>query len=60
VEQADLAKMVRQDNSVYIIGQYKRFYDAYAKLNFATNREKYVKYKPEELDARMREFFTAY
>jgi exocyst complex protein 7 len=60
VEQADLAKMLREDNIVYIIGQYKRFYDAYSRLNFATNRDKYIKYAPEVLAARLREFFTAY
>ena len=60
VEQADLAKMLREDNCVYIIGQYKKFYDTYSKLNFATHREKYVKYSPELLAVRIREFFTAY
>ena len=59
-EQAELAKMIREDNTLYIIGQYKRFYDAYGSINFATNKSKYVKYAPDELGARIREFFTAY
>jgi exocyst complex protein 7 len=60
VEQADLAKMLREDNIVYAVGQYKRFYETYSRMNFATNKEKYVKYKPEALSAMIREFFTAY
>lgn len=59
-EQADLAQMLREDNCLYIVGQYKKFYDVYARLNFATNKDKYVKYSPELLGARIREFFTAY
>lgn len=58
-EQAELAQMLRQDNILYIVTQYKRFYDVYSKYNFATNREKYIKYTPELLEARMREFFSA-
>ena len=58
-EQADLAKMLRDDNMVYVVGQYKRFYDTYASLDFASNRAKYVKYTPEMLSARIREFFSA-
>ena len=59
-EQAELAKMLREDNSIYIIGQYKRFYDLYGSIGFATNKSKYVKYEPDVLGARIREFFTAY
>jgi hypothetical protein len=59
-EQKDLAQMLREDNSLYIVGQYKKFYDVYSRLNFATNKDKYVKYSPELLGARIREFFTAY
>jgi len=59
-EQAELAKMLREDNTIYIIGQYKRFYDLYGSIGFATNRNKYVKYEPDVLAARIREFFTAY
>lgn len=58
-EQTELAEILRQDNTIYIISQYKRFYDTYARLNFATNRDKYVKYAPEELAAKIREFFSA-
>ncbi len=58
-EQAELAEILRQDNIIYIISQYKRFYETYAKINFATNREKYVKYTPDELTAMMRGFFSA-
>jgi phage antirepressor YoqD-like protein len=60
VEQADLAKILREDNCLYIVTQYKRFYDSYSNLNFATNKDKYVKYTPEALGAHIREFFTAY
>jgi exocyst complex protein 7 len=59
-EQAELAKMLREDNTVYIISQYKRFYDVYGAIGFATNKNKYVKYEPDVLAARIREFFTAY
>jgi len=59
-EQAELAEILRQDNIIYIISQYKRFYSTYSKMNFASNREKYVKYTPEELTVMMREFFSAY
>lgn len=59
-EQVELAQMIRQDNMVYIVTQYKRFYDIYSKVNFATNREKYLRYTPELLGARMREFFSAF
>lgn len=59
IEQADLAQMLRQDNILYIVTQYKRFYDTYSKYNFATNRDKYIRYTPEMLEARMREFFSA-
>ena len=59
-EQNDLAEMLRQDNAIYIISQYKRFYDRYERLNFATNRDKYIKYTPELLTAKMNEFFNAY
>jgi hypothetical protein len=52
--------MLREDNCLYIVGQYKKFYDVYGRLNFATNKDKYVKYSPEVLGARIREFFTAY
>ena len=51
--------MLRDDNMVYVVGQYKRFYDTYASLDFASNRAKYVKYTPEMLSARIREFFSA-
>ncbi len=59
-EQAELAEILRQDNIIYIVSQYKRFYSTFSKMNFATNREKYVKYTPEELTVMMREFFSAY
>ena len=59
-EQAELAKMLREDNTIYICGQYKRFYDTYGSIGFATNKNKYVKYEPDVLAARIREFFTAY
>lgn len=59
-EQVELAEILRQDNTIYIISQYKRFYDTYARLQFATNREKYVKYTPDELASKIREFFSAY
>lgn len=59
-EQIELAEILRQDNTIYIISQYKRFYDTYSKINFATNREKYIKYSPEELSAKIKEFFSAY
>ena len=59
-EQAELAEILRQDNSIYINGQYRRFYDTYSRLNFATNREKYIKYSPEDLGNKIRDFFSAY
>lgn len=59
-EQVELAESLRQDNRIYIISQYKRFYDTYSRLNFATNREKYIKYTPDDLANKIREFFSAY
>lgn len=59
-EQSELAEILRQDNTIYIISQYKRFYETYSRIQFATNREKYVKYTPEDLTERIREFFSAY
>ena len=59
MEQADLAQMLRDDNIVYVVGQYKRFYDSYSNVNFTSNRDKYLRYTPEMLSARIREFFTA-
>ena len=52
--------MMRQDNILYVNSQYKKFYETYSNLNFATNKDKYVKYSPELLAARMREFFNAF
>jgi exocyst complex protein 7 len=57
-EQSELAQILRQDNDIYIVTQYKKFYDAYSNLDFATNKDKYVRYSPELLSARLREFFT--
>ena len=59
-EQSELADMMRQDNILYVNSQYKKFYETYSNLNFATNKDKYVKYSPELLAARMREFFNAF
>jgi exocyst complex component 7 len=56
--QNELAVKLRGNNNLIVISQYKRFYQRYATINFATNRDKYVKYTPEELERRMNEFFT--
>jgi hypothetical protein len=56
----ELAEQLREENNSYIVTRYKRFYDTYSRLNFTSNREKYIKYKPEELSLRLKEFFTAY
>lgn len=56
----ELANQLRRENGEYIVKKYKQFFDTYSRLNFATNREKYIKYTPEELNAKMNEFFNSY
>ncbi|CAF0945163.1 unnamed protein product, partial [Brachionus calyciflorus] len=51
VEQNELADEIRQDNVLYVGSQYQKFYNIYSKINFATNKDKYVKYTPEALNA---------
>ncbi|RNA04662.1 exocyst complex component 7 [Brachionus plicatilis] len=59
-EQHDLAEEIRQDNVLYVGLQYQKFFEMYSRYNFATNRDKYVKYTPDALNAMLREFFTAF
>jgi hypothetical protein len=56
----ELADQLREENNSYIVTKYKKFYDTYARLNFATNRDKYIKYTPEDLSLKLREFFSSY
>jgi len=51
-EQFELAKELIVDNDFYISSQYKQFFESFARMNFATNKEKYVKYTPEDLKSR--------
>ncbi len=56
----ELADQLREENNSYIVTKYKKFYDSYARLNFATNRDKYIKYTPEELSLKLKDFFASY
>ena len=58
-EQNELARELIVDNYFFISSQYKQFYETYARLNFATNKDKYVRYTPENLKSRFQEFFSA-
>jgi hypothetical protein len=60
MQSPELANQLRRENSEYIVKRYKQFYDTYSRLSFTTNRDKYIKYTPEELNAKMNEFFNSY
>jgi exocyst complex component 7 len=51
-EQTELAKELIVDNDYFISSHYKQFYETFARMNFAKNKEKYVKYTPEDLKYR--------
>lgn len=59
-EQSELARELIVDNDFFISSQYKQFYETYSRMAFTANREKYVKYTPEDLKVRFQEFFSGY
>lgn len=57
VPDAILREGLKRDNAENIIPKYNAFFESYADVQFSKNPEKYVKYKPEDLAAMLRNLF---
>ena len=53
----ELADDLRTRITNAILGRYKPFHDIYDNSNFATHKDKYIKYKPEDVKAKIKYIF---
>eukprot|EP00118_Oscarella_pearsei_P019386 m.205801 g.205801 ORF g.205801 m.205801 type:complete len:681 (+) comp39661_c1_seq25:704-2746(+) len=55
-----LRRSLREDNVECIVPHYTKFYDKYARAQFTKNPEKYLKYRPEDVERELEtSFFDA-
>ena len=56
----ELANDLREIIIKSILSRYKPFHDIYDNSNFATHKDKYIKYKPEDIKAKIKCIFSEY
>ena len=57
VPDAELRSTLQKASQQYIGPKYREFFDKYAHVPFTKNPEKYVKYNPDDVEARIQNFF---
>lgn len=57
IPDVELRESVKRDNKEYILPKYNAFYEMFSNLNFTKNREKYIKFTPEQISASIDRFF---
>ena len=53
----ELRRKLRNEHITFIGGLYSDFYQNYATTDFTKNKGKYVKFTPEEVEAKLNKFF---
>ena len=56
----EFANKLREESINYILKRYKPFHETYSNVNFSTNKEKYIKYKPEDVAHKLKNIFCEY
>lgn len=57
VPDAELRKALKRENKEFVIPSYRIFLEKYEKLNFTKNRDKYMKYTVQDVEAIIDKFF---
>ncbi|EDV39596.1 uncharacterized protein Dana_GF24398 [Drosophila ananassae] len=52
-----LREGIKRDNAEHILPKYNRFYEIYSGVQFSKNPDKYVKYRPHEINAMLSKLF---
>ncbi|CAD7083576.1 unnamed protein product [Hermetia illucens] len=52
-----LREGLKRDNAEHIIPKYNRFFETYSDVQFSKNPEKYVKYRPQDVNAMLTNLF---
>ncbi|XP_067648559.1 exocyst complex component 7 [Eurosta solidaginis] len=52
-----LREGIKRDNVEHILPKYNRFYEMYASVSFSKNPDKYVKYRPHEINQMLSKLF---
>ncbi|KAH8394997.1 hypothetical protein KR215_004031 [Drosophila sulfurigaster] len=52
-----LREGIKRDNAEHILPKYNRFHDTYYMVQFSKNPDKYVKYRPHEINAMLSKLF---
>jgi exocyst complex protein 7 len=57
IPDSTLRRRVRDENITLIVIPYSNFYHDYSSVNFTKNYDKYVKFRPEEVEDKLNMFF---
>ncbi|XP_055915521.1 exocyst complex component 7 [Eupeodes corollae] len=52
-----LREGIKRDNAEHILPKYNKFYEMYVSVQFSKNPEKYIKYRPHEVNAMLSKLF---
>lgn len=56
---SELAMRIKKNIVSIVLGRYRPFYGYYSEVSFATNKEKYIKCKPDDIIGMIQTLFTA-
>lgn len=59
IPDADLRLGIRKEIKDYLVPKYRNFYERYRRSDFTKNKDKYIKYTPEQVASMIEEFFEA-